>query len=98
MVDCRVDGASSIWSEWFGSWFANVLVPYAFAKAPASRPTTSRLLEVVGETSEGDTAGTDSWELSPMDSSLCLLQEYIEINPLTKPVIDQWQKECLKEQ
>eukprot|EP00873_Tetraselmis_striata_P035585 jgi/Tetstr1/455849/TSEL_042639.t1 len=48
----RFDGATSIWTEWFSSYNANVL----------------------------------------------LLQEYVEINAVTRPIIEQWQKGTLRYQ
>eukprot|EP00873_Tetraselmis_striata_P043385 jgi/Tetstr1/463649/TSEL_008510.t1 len=88
----RFDGATSIWTEWFNSYNANVLVPYALAKAPP-RPT----LRADGAgSSEGESTGPEC-VLSPADS-LQLLQEYVEINAVTMPVIDQWQKDTQRYQ
>eukprot|EP00873_Tetraselmis_striata_P004920 jgi/Tetstr1/425184/TSEL_015645.t1 len=46
--------------------------------------------------SDGENIG-EEWALSPMDS-LKLMQEYVEVNAATKPVIDQWQKDTQRYQ
>eukprot|EP00873_Tetraselmis_striata_P008291 jgi/Tetstr1/428555/TSEL_018549.t1 len=88
----RFDGATSIWTEWFSSYNANVLVPYALAKAP---PRPAPRADGAGS-SEGESTGPE-WVFSPADS-LQLLQEYVEINAVTMPIIDQWQKDTLRYQ
>eukprot|EP00873_Tetraselmis_striata_P006997 jgi/Tetstr1/427261/TSEL_017446.t1 len=88
----RFDGATSIWTEWFSSFNANVLVPYALTKAP---PRSAPRADGAGS-SEGESTGPE-WVFSPADS-LQLLQEYVEINAVTMPIIDQWQKDTLRYQ
>eukprot|EP00873_Tetraselmis_striata_P033373 jgi/Tetstr1/453637/TSEL_040593.t1 len=88
----RFDGATSIWTEWFSSFNANVLVPYALNKAP---PRSAPRADGAGS-SEGESTGPE-WVFSPADS-LQLLQEYVEINAVTRPIIDQWQKDTLRYQ
>eukprot|EP00873_Tetraselmis_striata_P000384 jgi/Tetstr1/420648/TSEL_011736.t1 len=88
----RFDSATSIWTEWFSSFNANVLVPYAFTKAP---PRSAPRADGAGS-SEGESTGPE-WVFSPADS-LQLLQEYVEINAVTRPIIDQWQKDTLRYQ
>eukprot|EP00873_Tetraselmis_striata_P035942 jgi/Tetstr1/456206/TSEL_042974.t1 len=59
----RFDGATSIWTEWFNSYNANVLMPYALAKAPP-RPA----LRADGVcSSEGESTGPE-WVFRPADS------------------------------
>eukprot|EP00873_Tetraselmis_striata_P012634 jgi/Tetstr1/432898/TSEL_002340.t1 len=81
---------TSIWTEWFSSYNANVLVPYALGKAP---PRPVPRADGAGS-SEGESTGPE-WVFSPADS-LQLLQEYVEINAVTRPIIDQWQKDMLR--
>eukprot|EP00873_Tetraselmis_striata_P046125 jgi/Tetstr1/466389/TSEL_010918.t1 len=88
----RFDGATSIWTEWFSSYNANVLVPYALAKAP---PRPVPRADGAGS-SEGESTGPE-WMSSPADS-LQLLQEYVEVNAVTMPIIDQWQKDTQRYQ
>eukprot|EP00873_Tetraselmis_striata_P045393 jgi/Tetstr1/465657/TSEL_010303.t1 len=88
----RFDGGTSIWTEWFSSFNANVLVPYALNKAP---PRSAPRADGAGP-SEGESTGPE-WVFSPADS-LQLLQEYVEINAVTRPIIDQWQKDTLRYQ
>eukprot|EP00873_Tetraselmis_striata_P002647 jgi/Tetstr1/422911/TSEL_013692.t1 len=88
----RFDGATSIWTEWFSSFNANVLVPYALNKAP---PRSAPRADGAGS-SEGESTGPE-WVFSLADS-LQLLQEYVEINAVTRPIIDQWQKDTLRYQ
>eukprot|EP00873_Tetraselmis_striata_P041598 jgi/Tetstr1/461862/TSEL_006941.t1 len=88
----RFDGATSIWTEWFSSFNANVLVPYALNKAP---PRSAPRADGAGS-SEGESTGPE-WVFSPADS-LQLLQDYVEINAVTRPIIDQWQKDTLRYQ
>eukprot|EP00873_Tetraselmis_striata_P022278 jgi/Tetstr1/442542/TSEL_030640.t1 len=59
----RFDGATSIWTEWFSSYNANVLVPYALAKAP---PRPAPRADEAGS-SEGESTGPE-WVFSPADS------------------------------
>eukprot|EP00873_Tetraselmis_striata_P020513 jgi/Tetstr1/440777/TSEL_029085.t1 len=82
----RFDGAISVWTEWFNSYNTNVLVPYALAKA-SPRPTPRA--DGAGS-SEGESTGPE-WVFSPADSLQLL--EYVEINAVTRPIIDQWQKD-----
>eukprot|EP00873_Tetraselmis_striata_P037700 jgi/Tetstr1/457964/TSEL_044477.t1 len=88
----RFDGATSIWTEWFSSYNANVLVPYALAKAPPRPPPRAN----GAGSSEGESTGPE-WVFNPA-GSLQLLQEYVEINAVTRPIIDQWHKDTLRYQ
>eukprot|EP00873_Tetraselmis_striata_P036953 jgi/Tetstr1/457217/TSEL_043865.t1 len=88
----RFDGPTSIWTEWFSSYNANMLVPYALGKAP---PRPVPRADGAGS-SEGESTGPE-WVFSPADS-LQLLQEYVEINAVTRPIIEQWQKDTLRYQ
>eukprot|EP00873_Tetraselmis_striata_P043435 jgi/Tetstr1/463699/TSEL_008558.t1 len=51
----RFDGATSIWTEWFNSFNANVLVPYALTKAP---PRSAPRADGAGS-SEGESTGPE---------------------------------------
>eukprot|EP00873_Tetraselmis_striata_P026595 jgi/Tetstr1/446859/TSEL_034337.t1 len=83
----RFDGATSIWPEWFNSFNANVLGPYALHKAMLRLAPRAD----GAAPSDGESIG-EEWALSPMDS-LQLLQEHVDVNAVTKSLIDQWQKD-----
>eukprot|EP00873_Tetraselmis_striata_P010370 jgi/Tetstr1/430634/TSEL_020427.t1 len=88
----RFDGANSIWTEWFSSYNANVLASYALGKAPPRQVPRAD----GASSSEGESTGPE-WVFSPADS-LHLLQECVEIRAVTRPIIDQWQKNTLRYQ
>eukprot|EP00873_Tetraselmis_striata_P000112 jgi/Tetstr1/420376/TSEL_001043.t1 len=89
----RFDGATSIWTEWFSSFNANVLVPYAFTKrAPRSAPRADGAGFIEGERHRTGVG------CSAQQTPFSFLQEYVEINAVTRPIIDQWQKDTLRYQ